>query len=196
MARKTTKAKAKPKTKAKPRAKAKAAPKRKPARAAARRAAPARTVKPAQPKWLPAGYHSLTAYLTVADADAAIAFYARAFGAKEVVRMPMGSKVMHAELLIGNSHLMLSDAMPEMGGPPAPSGDSPVSVHLYVADTDATVSRAAAAGATVTSPPADMFWGDRFAKLKDPYGHSWSIATHIRDVSPQEMEAAMKKMGQ
>jgi PhnB protein len=194
MARKTTKAKARPKTKAK--SKAKAAPKRKPARAMAKRAAASRPVKPARPKWLPDGFSSVTPYLTVADANAAIAFYARAFGAKELVRMPMGSKVMHAELQIGSARIMLSDAMPEMGGPPAPSGETSVSVHLYVPDTDATVKRAAAAGATVTAEPADMFWGDRFAKLKDPFGHSWSVATNLRVVSPAEMEAAMKKMGQ
>jgi PhnB protein len=200
MARKTTKAKAKPKAKARPKAKAKTAPKRKPAasgRAAAKRMRPAaRIAKPSQPKWLPAGFGQVTPYLTVADANGAMAFYTKAFGAKELVRMPMGGKIMHAELAIGQARIMLSDAMPEMGGAPAPSGDSPVTVHLYVADTDATVSRAEAAGATVLAAPSDMFWGDRFAKVRDPFGHSWSIATHVRDVTPAEMEEAMKKMGQ
>jgi uncharacterized glyoxalase superfamily protein PhnB len=191
MAKRASKGKARPKAKAR----AKSAARRKPA---AKRSAPARAAKPAQPKWLPAGYTQVTPYLTVNGAIAAIGFYAKAFGAKEVVRMPAqdGSRLMHAEIKIGASHVMLSDTFPEMGGSPAPSGDSsPVTVHLYVADVDATVRKAAAAGATVTMPPTDMFWGDRFGKVRDPFGHSWSIATHLRDVSPEEMEAAMKTMG-
>lgn len=116
----------------------------------------------AKTDWLPPGNHVLTPYLTVNDAKAAIDFYIQAFGTKEVMRMPGpdGQKVMHAELQLGNSRVMLSDAFPEMGGSEAPSAHSgsPVTVHMYVADTDATVARAEAFGAKVTMPPADMFW--------------------------------------
>lgn len=152
----------------------------------------------AKTDWLPPGNHVLTPYLTVNDAKAAIDFYIQAFGTKEVMRMPGpdGQKVMHAELQLGDSRVMLSDAFPEMGGSEAPSAHSgsPVTVHMYVADTDATVARAEAFGAKVTMPPADMFWGDRFAKLRDPFGHNWSIATHQRDVPPQEMADALRKL--
>ena len=152
----------------------------------------------AKPNWKPTGTPTITPYLTVRDAQAAIDFYVMAFGAKEVARLPSpdGQKLMHAELQIGDAKIMLADAFPEMDGshPPSPLSGSPVTVHMYVPDTDATVERAAAAGAKVTMPPANMFWGDRFAKLSDPFGHSWSIATHQRDVAPQEMAEAMKKM--
>jgi PhnB protein len=111
--------------------------------------------------------------------------------------MPMpDGKLMHAELKLGDSRLMLADEFREMGAQaPSAYGGSPVTVHLYVPDVDATVARAEAAGAKVTSPPADMFWGDRFAKLSDPFGHQWSIATHLREPSPEEFAAAMKRMG-
>jgi len=152
----------------------------------------------AKTDWLPHGNHVLTPYLTVNDAKAAIDFYIQAFGAKEIMRMPGpdGQKLMHAELQLGDCRLMLSDAFPEMGGSEAPSAHSgsPVTVHMYVADTDATVARAEAFGAKVTMPPSDMFWGARFAKLRDPFGHNWSIATHQRDVPPQEIAKAIGKM--
>jgi uncharacterized glyoxalase superfamily protein PhnB len=152
----------------------------------------------AKPSWKPDGTPTITPYLAVRDAKAAIDFYIQAFGAKELVRMrsPDG-RLMHVELIIGDAKIMLADEFPEMGGAHAPSlqSGSPVTVHMYVPDTDATVNRAAEAGAKITMPPADMFWGDRFAKLSDPFGHNWSIATHLRDVSPQEMAAAMQKMG-
>lgn len=152
----------------------------------------------AKTKWKPDGTPTITPYLTVRDAKAAIDFYIQAFGAKEVMRLPgPDGRLMHAEVQIGDAKVMLSDAFPEMDGSTAPSphSGSPVTVHMYVADTDATVQRAEAAGAKVTLPPVDMFWGDRFAKLSDPFGHNWSIATHMRDVTPAEMAEAMKKMG-
>ena len=150
------------------------------------------TVKP-----IPDGMHSLTPHLVCAGAADAIEFYKKAFGAVEVARMPGpdGKKLMHAQVRIGDSHLMLVDEMPEWGalGPKALKG-SPVTVHLYVVDADATFSQAVAAGAKVTMPIADMFWGDRYGQLEDPFGHKWSVATHKREVSPEEAMEAMKNM--
>ena len=143
-----------------------------------------------KPKAIPEGYHALTPYLAIEGAAQAIEFYKKAFGAKEIARMPgPGGKLMHAELTIGDSHLMLSDACPEMGGNPGPKalGGSPASVHLYVEDVDTVYNRAVAAGAQGKMPPTDMFWGDRFSKLTDPFGHEWSVATHVEDVAPAEM---------
>jgi PhnB protein len=145
---------------------------------------------------VPQGHHTAAPYLVVDDANGAIAFYSRAFGAKELFRMPgPGGKLMHAEILIGDSPIMLCDENPEQGArsPKAFSG-SPVSVFLYVPDVDALFKKAVAAGATTVVPVTDMFWGDRFAQLVDPYGHSWQIATHVEDVSPAEMEQRMAKM--
>jgi PhnB protein len=145
---------------------------------------------------VPQGHHTAAPYLVVDDANGAIAFYSKAFGAKELFRMPgPGGKLMHAEILIGDSPIMLCDENPEQGArsPKAFSG-SPVSVFLYVPDVDALFKKAVAAGATTVVPVTDMFWGDRFAQLVDPYGHSWQIATHVEDVSPAEMEQRMAKM--
>lgn len=120
----------------------------------------------------------------------AIDFYRRAFGAEELMRLPMPGdpdKLMHAALRIGDSIVMLADFFP--GCPGATEvGDSPVTIHLYVADADATMATAVAAGAEVTMPLADMFWGDRYGQIRDPFGHRWSIATHLRELSPEEME--------
>ena len=141
-----------------------------------------------QTKPIPPGYHTLTPYLVLSDAARAIDFYKQAFGAEETVRMgsPDG-KVMHAELKIGNSMLMLSDEM--MGNrSPLALGGSPVSVFMYVDDVDSVYQRATEAGAKADMPPTDMFWGDRFGKLTDPFGHSWALATHIEDVTPEEMK--------
>jgi uncharacterized glyoxalase superfamily protein PhnB len=141
-------------------------------------------------KPIPEGHHAVTPYLMIAGADQAIAFYKKAFGAVEVGRMagPGGQGVVHAELKIGDSFVFLADACPSMGGSdPKALGGTPVSIHLYVENTDAVFNRAVAAGATVKMPPSDMFWGDRFAKLTDPFGHDWSLATHIEDVSHEEM---------
>ena len=140
---------------------------------------------------LPEGFHTLTPTLIVSGAAAAIEFYTRAFGAVELFRMssPDGQQVWHAEIQIGDSRLMLSDEMPEMCDIRSPQalGGSPVGIHLYVEDVDAAVSRAVDAGATVTMPPMDMFWGDRFGTVTDPFGHRWSIATHVEDVSEEEI---------
>jgi PhnB protein len=147
---------------------------------------------------IPEGMHTVTPHLVCAGAGDAIDFYKKAFGATETSRMPgPGGKLMHASIRIGDSAVMLVDEMPEWGslGPKALKG-SPVVIHLYVDDVDAFTARAAAAGAKVTMPVADMFWGDRYGQLEDPFGHRWSVATHVRDVSPADMQQAMQKMGQ
>ena len=149
-------------------------------------------------KPIPEGMHTVTPHLICAGAGDAIDFYKKAFGATETSRMPgPGGKLMHASVRIGDSAVMLVDEMPEWGslGPKALKG-SPVVIHLYVDDVDAFTARAAAAGAKVTMPVADMFWGDRYGQLEDPFGHRWSVATHVRDVSPADMHQAMQKMSQ
>jgi PhnB protein len=154
----------------------------------------------AQVKKIPAGYHSVTPYLVVGDAARAIDFYKRAFGANELVRMGApGGKIGHAELKIGNSMIMLSDEL--MGNrSPQTLGGSPVSIFLYVEDVDSVFNQAVNAGAKSDASPTDMFWGDRFGRLTDPFGHIWAIATHIEDVAPEEMKkrakAAMSQMTQ
>jgi PhnB protein len=149
-----------------------------------------------KPKPVPEGMHSVTPHLICAGAADAIEFYKKAFGAVEEARLPApGGKIMHAMIRIGDSAVMLVDEMPEWGalGPKSLKG-SPVTVHLYVENADATVERAVKAGAKVTMPLADQFWGDRYGKLEDPFGHHWSIATHVRDVSVEEMQRAMQAM--
>ena len=144
---------------------------------------------------IPQGMHTLTPHLVCAGAADAIEFYKKAFDAIEEARLPgPDGKLMHAMVRIGDSPLMLVDESPQWGmlGAKALKG-SPVTIHLYVDDVDATVERAVAAGAKVTMPVADMFWGDRYGTLEDPFGHHWSVATHVRDVSPEEMRAAMKQ---
>jgi PhnB protein len=138
---------------------------------------------------VPEGFHTLTPYLVIAGASRAIDFYKQAFGAKERFRMPgPDGRIMHAELQVGDSRLLLCDEMPEMGGrSPQTLKGSPVSLFLYVPDVDATFKQAVAAGAQEKAPVSDMFWGDRYAKLADPFGHKWSMATHIEDLSPKEM---------
>jgi PhnB protein len=146
---------------------------------------------------IPDGMHTVTPHLVCAGAADAIEFYKKAFNAVELSRMPgPGGKLMHASIRIGDSVVMLVDEMPEWGslGPKALNGSS-VSIHLYVDDVDAFSARAAAAGAKVTMPVADMFWGDRYGQFEDPFGHRWSIATHVRDVTPGEMREAMQNMG-
>ncbi|WP_317205213.1 VOC family protein [Janthinobacterium sp.] len=149
----------------------------------------------AQVKAIPEGMHSITPHLVIDGAADAIAFYKRAFGAVEAGRMagPDG-KLMHAMLRIGDSPLMLVDEFPQWGsvGPKTLKG-SPVTIHLYVEDADAVFAQALAAGATVKMPLQDMFWGDRYGVLDDPFGHHWSIATHVRDVSPEEMQKAAQQ---
>ena len=147
---------------------------------------------PAQVNKKPAGYHTVTPYLVVDDGARAIEFYKKAFGATETVRMagPDG-KIGHAEFKIGDSFVMLSDEM--MGNRSAKAlGGSPVGIFLYVDDVDAVFKQAVDAGGTSEMPPADMFLGDRFGRLTDPFGHKWSLATHIEDVSPEEMKKRMQ----
>jgi uncharacterized glyoxalase superfamily protein PhnB len=144
---------------------------------------------------IPEGQNTLTPYLVVKGASEAIEFYKQAFGAEEICRLPFPLpdgqvKVGHAGLLIGNSSLFLADEFPGHGSK-GPDGNSPVTIHMYVTDADAAFSRAVEAGATVTMPLANMFWGDRFGKLVDPFGHHWSIAEHLEDVTPEQMKERM-----
>ena len=145
---------------------------------------------------IPAGFTAVTPYLTIEGAAQAIEFYKKAFGAEEIARLPgPDGSVAHAEIRIGGAAIMLGEACPERGavGPKALNG-SPVSIMLYVSDVDATAAQAQRAGAKVTMPVADMFWGDRYGTLEDPFGHKWGVATHVRDVTEAEMAEAMKKM--
>ena len=142
---------------------------------------------------IPKGYHTITPFMTVRDAARAIEFYKQAFGAKEkgVMKGPDG-KVMHAELVIGDSIIMLADEFPEFGSlSPQSIGGSGTGLHIYIEDVDSAFDRAVKAGATVEMPVADMFWGDRYGKLHDPFGHKWSIGTHKADLSMEEMKKGM-----
>ena len=140
-------------------------------------------------KPIPDGYHTVTPHLAIRGAAKALDFYVKAFGAEELFRMPgPGGSVMHAEIKIGDSIVMLGEEAPERGATsPAGLGGSPVSLLLYVPDVDASFARATAAGCTTQMPPTDMFWGDRYGKLQDPFGHLWAIATHKEDVPPEQM---------
>ena len=140
---------------------------------------------------IPAGCNSINAYIIVPNAKEAIAFYETAFGAEAGMRLPGpdGESTIHAELKIGNSTLMLTDENPQWEAKSAATlGGSPVSLHLYVEDVDQMIERATAAGCQVVAPTQDMWWGDRFGKLLDPFGLQWSIATHQEDVPPEEMK--------
>lgn len=150
-------------------------------------------------KAIPEGYSTITPYLTVRDAARAIEFYAKAFGAREIFRMPgPGGSVMHAEIQIGNSILMLSEENPAWGAlSPLSLKGTPFNLHLYVEDVDKAFKQAISAGCTEKLPVQNMFWGDRYGKLTDPFGHEWGIATHKEDVAPEEMEKrAAKAMSQ
>lgn len=147
-------------------------------------------------KRIPDGYHSITPYLILDDPASAIEFYKKAFGAQEILRLagPDGKGVMHAELKIGDSMLMLSGEWPDYGTfSPKKLGNTPVSLHLYVQDADASFKRAVDAGCTVEMPPTDMFWGDRFAKVRDPYGHKWAMAAHMQEMTPEEIAEGAKQ---
>ncbi len=149
-------------------------------------------------KPIPEGYAALTPYLIVNGAAAAIDFYKKAFGAKEVMRMPgPDGKIGHADLLIGGGHVMLADESPEMGHRGARSfGGSPVSLVLYVEDVDGVVKQAVGAGATLTRPVKNEFYGDRTGGLTDPFGHIWHVMTHVEDVSNEEMEKRAAAMAE
>jgi PhnB protein len=145
---------------------------------------------------VPPDMHTLSPHIVCAGAAKAIDFYKAAFNAVEKGRMPgPDGRLMHAAVQIGDSTLMLVDEMLEWGAKgPRTLGGSPVTLHLYVNDADATFKQAVAAGAKVTMPLADQFWGDRYGQVEDPFGHKWSIATHVRDVTPEEMKKAMAQM--
>ena len=146
-------------------------------------------------KPIPEGYHSVTPYIVVDDAAAALDFYKRAFGAEEVLRMPMGDRIGHAEIRIGDSHVMLADEFPEMDklGPKS-RGGATASLMIYLEDVDAAFSRAIAAGGREERPVQDQFYGDRSGSLFDPFGHCWMLSTHIEDVPEDEMQRRMKDM--
>jgi len=151
-------------------------------------------------KPVPEGFHTLTPYLTVRDAPKAIAFYKQAFGAEvRGIHYAPDGKIMNADLKIGDSVLLLNEEFPGMGAKsPQALGGSPVTIHIYVEDVDAMFNRALAAGAKPTMPVMDMFWGDRYGQLSDPFGHNWSIATHKQDLTSEEIarggKAAFEKM--
>ena len=146
------------------------------------------TVKP-----VPEGFHTITPHLIVRDSRAAIDFYQRAFGAQlqgGIATMPDG-KVMHAMIKIGDSLLMLNDEFPEHGVVAPKTSDTGVSLHIYMDNVDQLFNRAVGAGAQVKMPLADMFWGDRYGKVVDPFGHQWTLGTHIKDMTQDEMKTAM-----
>ncbi len=142
---------------------------------------------------IPDGYHSVTPYLHIKGAAAAIDFYKKVFGAVEVMRMPQpDGRIGHAELKIGSSHVMMADEHPEMKivGPQT-LGNTTIGLLLYVSDADAMFNHAVSLGSRVIKPMADQFYGDRMGTLEDPFGHQWSIATHMEDLSPEEMKKRM-----
>ena len=205
-----SKAKAKAKNKHVMNARAKAtakksAPKKRPAKPSAKKKSAATksgaknapiTSRAARTPGAPTGYRSITPYLVIEGANKALDFYSKAFGAEVVMKLatPDG-RLCHAEIRIGDSMIMLSDDFPEMNGgksrSPIKLGGTPVSVHIYVPNSDRTFDRAVAAGCTALMPLTDMFWGDRFGMVTDPYGHMWSIATNVEELSPAEVERAM-----
>lgn len=151
------------------------------------------------PKPIPEGFATITPHLTIRNCDEAIGFYQKAFGAELIHKSPgPGGKIMHALLRIGDSHVMMADEFPEMGDgvskSPAALGGTTSVLNLYCSDADAWYERAVKAGATGKMPPADMFWGDRYSQVLDPFGHAWAIATHVEDVSPAEMAERQKKL--
>ncbi|NVN89817.1 MAG: VOC family protein [Desulfuromonadales bacterium] len=147
-------------------------------------------------KPIPDGYHTVTPYLVIKDAAKAIEFYTEVFNAMECMRLPNPEgKLMHAEIRIGDSSIMLCDESPNCNAfSPLTIGDTAVSIMLYVEDVDAVVNRAVAAGAVLVMPVADQFWGDRMGSITDPFGHKWSVATHVEDVPPEEIRARVKAL--
>jgi uncharacterized glyoxalase superfamily protein PhnB len=148
------------------------------------------------PKPIPDGCHSVIPHLVVKDGAGAIEFYKQAFGATELSRLsgPDGKSLLHAELRIGGGRVYLCDERPESGcAAPKAGGGTSVTLHVFVADVDAAFARAVEAGGTVVVPVTDMFWGDRFGKIRDPFGHEWSLASHLEDIPPEEMPARAKE---
>jgi PhnB protein len=147
-------------------------------------------------KPIPDGYSSVTPYLILDDADAAIEFYKKALGAKELFRLPMGARIGHAEILIGSSRIMLADENAAVGAYSAKHyNGSPISLLVYVEDVDVSAEQMVAAGAAIVRPVENQFYGDRSGVFLDPFGFKWSIATHVEDVSPEEMQKRMAKLG-
>lgn len=152
-----------------------------------------------KPQPIPAGHEHLIAHLVCSPGAEAIDFYKKAFGAVEIMRMPSpdGARLMHASLRIGSSFVFLADDFPEYCGGHSQTakalGGTPVTLHQYVENCDAAIERAVAAGATIMMPTMDMFWGDRYGVVIDPYGHKWSFATHIKDLTPEQMQEGMKE---
>lgn len=148
----------------------------------------------AKVKTTPDGYTSVTPHIVCKGVDKALAFYAKAFGAQETFRIPgPDGKTMHAEMRIGNATVMVGEECPEMGAlSPLALKGTPVTLHIYVDNVDASFDRAVKSGATVKMPVTDMFWGDRYGQVADPFGHSWSIATHMKDLSPEQIMEGMK----
>jgi PhnB protein len=145
-------------------------------------------------KAIPEGFHSVTPYLTVHDAAEAIRFYERAFGATEMMRLPMGDKIGHAEIKVGDSIVMLSDEWPDMGKlSPRTRGGATAGLMVYLEDVDAAYARALEAGASAEQPLTDQFWGDRSGSVTDPFGHTWMLATHVEEVPPEEMGRRMEE---
>jgi PhnB protein len=144
---------------------------------------------------IPPGYHTVTPYITVTNSNEAIEFYKRAFGAEEIMRMAgPGGAIIHAEIKIGDSVVMLSDEWPNSGAKaPINAGCTTQSLMVYLPDVDASFDRAVKAGAKTTQPVQDMFWGDRTGQVTDPYGHKWMLATHIEDVQPADMERRQRE---
>ncbi len=148
---------------------------------------------------IPPNHEGLIPHLVCDPCSDVIEFYKKAFGAKEISRVPApdGKRIMHAEIQIGGKSVFLVDDFPEFCGGKASSpkalGGTPVTIHRYVENCDAAIQRAADAGATVTMPAADMFWGDRYGVVTDPFGHSWSVATHLRDLTPEQITAGMNE---
>jgi PhnB protein len=150
--------------------------------------------------YIPKDYNSITPYLIVKDAARAIDYYKKVFGATEVLRMPgPNGRIGHAELKIGNSHIMLADENPQVGPGHTSAtsiGASPVSLYVYLPDVDRVVEKAKAEGGKILKPVQDQFYGDRSGFIQDPFGHLWSVATHVEDVAPKEMEERMRKVMQ
>src|SRR6266436_1998895 len=143
---------------------------------------------------IPEGYHTITPGLTCKNATQAIDFYKSVFGAKEIMRMPgPGGMIMHAEIQIGDSRMMLADEIPGMTKAPSPGAMNPVSMFLYTENVDAMFNRAVSAGAKVDMPLMDQFWGDRYGKVTDPFGHQWGLAQHVEDVAPEDMKRRQKE---